>query len=520
MTLLLGLFSGRGEPRSPFSALLMLASVLSLLLGLIHARDIAPYDLYSISSCCPLPCDDGPQLEKKSVSDVVQLFSNKAREKKEVKQVAVQACNEDSLSTEILGLFADTTGNLSSVQDALRRWNDAECLDSASWDEKQAWREASVTILPGQDITVGPGGLGDAAEQHIEQADTCSYTQAVAGDGCYALASRCKITQEKLVEYNGNPKLCETLVVGQYVCCSPGKLPDFSPQPNPDGSCKAYTIQPGDICDTIARQNSLTVDQINDRNKRTWGWAGCSYLMAGAAICLSTGTPPMPAPIANAVCGPQVPGTKKPADMTELADLNPCPLKVCCNVWGQCGINRDFCIPSSADTGAPGTAKPGSNGCISSCGIAIVNNHDRPANFMRVGYFEAWNKDRPCLHMQPRQIDSSHYTHIHFAFGDVTKEFKVDISKLQDMFDEFKKMKSVKRILSFGGWSFSTVHDTFPIFREGVTPEQRKLFADNVVKFIVDQGLDGVDFDWEYPGAPDIPGIPRGSKNDGPNYLE
>lgn len=41
----------------------------------------------------------------------------------------------------------------------------------------------------------------------------------------------------------------------------------------------------------------------------------------------------MPNTISNAVCGPQKPngearGTKK------LADMNPCPLNVCCNVWG------------------------------------------------------------------------------------------------------------------------------------------------------------------------------------------
>lgn len=28
----------------------------------------------------------------------------------------------------------------------------------------------------------------------------------------------------------------------------------------------------------------------------------------------------------------------------------------------------------------------------------------------------------------------------------------------------------------------------------------------------MDNQLDGVDFDWEYPGAPDIPGIPPGGK--------
>lgn len=31
--------------------------------------------------------------------------------------------------------------------------------------------------------------------------------------------------------------------------------------------------------------------------------------------------------------------------------------------------------------------------------------------------------------------------------------------------------------------------------------------------------MDGVDFDWEYPGATDIPGIPPGSADDGANYL-
>jgi chitinase len=77
----------------------------------------------------------------------------------------------------------------------------------------------------------------------------------------------------------------------------------------------------------------------------------------------------------------------------------------------------------------------------------------------------------------------------------------------------------VKRIVSFGGWSFSTNFDTFPIFRVGVTAAQRQSVATKVAAFVVSNGLDGVDFDWEYPGAPDIPGIPPGSPQDGPNYL-
>ena len=40
-------------------------------------------------------------------------------------------------------------------------------------------------------------------------------------------------------------------------------------------------------------------------------------------------------------------------------------------------------------------------------------------------------------------------------------------------FADFKALPGVARILSFGGWSFSTDYDTFPIFRTGVTAAQR-----------------------------------------------
>lgn len=56
--------------------------------------------------------------------------------------------------------------------------------------------------------------------------------------------------------------------------------------------------------------------------------------------------------------------------------------------------------------------------------------------------------------------------------------------------------------------------------RQGVTPGNRQKFADNIVKFVVDNNLDGVDFDWEYPGADDIEGSDPGTKEDGVNYLK
>ena len=41
-----------------------------------------------------------------------------------------------------------------------------------------------------------------------------------------------------------------------------------------------------------------------------------------------------------------------------------------------------------------------------------------------------------------------------------------------------------------------------------------------MVDFIYAHDLDGVDFDWEYPVAPDIPGIPAGGLQEGQDYLE
>ncbi|KAF2275938.1 glycoside hydrolase [Westerdykella ornata] len=225
----------------------------------------------------------------------------------------------------------------------------------------------------------------------------------------------------------------------------------------------------------------------------------------------------MPAPIENAVCGPQKPGTPKPPTGTNLADLNPCPLNACCNVWGQCGTTADFCTKSSL--GPPGTSEPGKNGCISNCGTEIVNNGQGPAQFIKIGYFEAWNKrTRACLNMDVTQIDPS-YTHIHFSFGDVTSQFTVAIEDT-DQFNKFIKMKGPKRVLAFGGWTASTSPSSYWIFREGVKPGNRETLATNLANFIHSNNLDGLDLDWEYPGAPDIPGIPAADPIDGAGYLE
>jgi GH18 family chitinase len=110
---------------------------------------------------------------------------------------------------------------------------------------------------------------------------------------------------------------------------------------------------------------------------------------------------------------------------------------------------------------------------------------------------------RPCLYQNALELDPSKYTHVHSAFASLTSDYKI---KFQDSlaeyeFGNFKQIQGPKRILSIGGWDFSTNADTCTIFRSGVTAANRLTMATNIANFIRANNLDGVDIDWEYPAV-------------------
>ncbi|PNY26292.1 Chitinase [Tolypocladium capitatum] len=438
--------------------------------------------------------------------------------------MAMQLCGPGYDSDHVFGFMATSNGSFAPVQDALKSWANAECLSfigSKNFTGPVHFTTPLVTATNGTNSTVGTNYTTTASSKgtRLLARGDCRTIQVHSGDGCASLAQSCGISGADFTEYNPGSTFCSSLKPLQHVCCSSGTLPDFRPKPNSDGSCHTYEIQSGDSCSSVAAANSLSIDDLDKFNKKTWGWSGCSNIWSGTIVCLSTGTPPMPAPMANALCGPQVPGTQAPTDGTDIAQLNPCPLNACCDVWGQCGTTDEFCTDTG--TGAPGTAKPGTNGCISNCGTTIVRG-DAPAVFRRLGYFEGYSfTSRDCLYQDALQIDSSQYTHLHFAFGTITPDYQVHIGDVATTyeFENFKRIRGPNRILSFGGWDFSTSPSTYTIFRQGVTPANRLTLATNTANFIKDNGLDGVDIDWEYPSAPDIPNIPAGSRDEGTNYL-
>lgn len=157
---------------------------------------------------------------------------------------------------------------------------------------------------------------------------TCKTRSVVSGDSCGSLASKCGISAADFNKANTKANLCSTLAEGQKVCCTAGKMPDLKPKPDANGNCASYKTVKKDDCSKIAAARDLTVKDLEEFNKKTWGWNGCKKLLPDFKMCVSKGNPPMPATVPvsiiistyslllsiltnedsqqNAVCGPTV----------------------------------------------------------------------------------------------------------------------------------------------------------------------------------------------------------------------
>lgn len=439
----------------------------------------------------------------------------------------MQSCDISPLNPYAFGVFAiDKISDFELLRKNVQVWSSGYCATMPLNRPNDTMIEVDI---PGGDLFMSSSNATSLpysdTSTDIEARAECKSIKVEDNDTCTTLTVRCNIRGADFVKYNPEKNLCANLKPGQWVCCSSGTLPDNTPKTD-DGTCATHKVDQGDTCASIAAAYGIKLADISTYNKNSWGWAGCDRLQLKQVICLSKGNTPMPSLVEGAACGPQKPGTKKPSgsfDGWDLAKLNQCPLKACCSGWGFCGTTTEFCTESPADIKAPGAFKLNTNGCISNCGTDIINNGSPPKEFKRIGYFQAYNPTRSCLNMDASEIKENfeELTHVHFAFAGITADYDVNIPKdVKDQFDIFEKMDApFKKILSFGGWAESTDLETFQRYRDVVKPEHRSTFANNIVKFLEKHdSFDGVDIDWEYPGATDQ-GIPAGDRTDGIYYT-
>ncbi|KAH7007283.1 hypothetical protein EDB80DRAFT_842547 [Ilyonectria destructans] len=379
-------------------------------------------------------------------------------------QTVAELCGNGRKPQQVFGAVIDTTGDLAAgAVQAAGQFLDVRVFDLAAEDADLVDAHTTPsTPSPTPAPTSAPRGLAVrllGPWKRSELEKRAVCKYAQVEDG-----DSCTTLSVRNV--------CATLKAGDYVCCSAGDpYKPAAPEPNADGTCKSHLIENGDSCDALAKKHGVTVKDIEKWNaKTTWVWTNCKSILVGYNMCV------------GAECGPLVPGTKPPKDnSTSLADLNPCPLKACCSNWGFCGVFPDHRKINAPLDGAPGTRNPG-----------FQNTY-----FGRISYYETFDIERNCL-----QIG------------------KPVIKQGKDQWADFKKLKE-KRILSIGGWADSTEPGKFNIIRSAIL-QNRKTFANNLAQFAKDEGIDGIDIDWEYPGAPDIlvDGKPIGEKSDGLNYLQ
>lgn len=200
-----------------------------------------------------------------------------------------------------------------------------------------------------------------------------------------------------------------------------------------------------------------------------------------------------------------------------------CPLNVCCSPFGFCGMTEEFCKKADDDDDDE------ESGCQSNCDQPGSGSSGGDVQQRIIGYYEAWNHKKKCMGMKISDIPTGSLTHIYYSFGFIEPD-SYDIIPMKgededistNTITEFAGLKrknpGLKVIMALGGWSFNN-NDTIwqPVFSDIVSSkEKRSKFIGKVEDFMMEYGFDGIDIDWEYPGATDR----GGKKEDGENFTK
>ncbi|KAJ6534425.1 hypothetical protein DFH09DRAFT_1405431 [Mycena vulgaris] len=311
-------------------------------------------------------------------------------------------------------------------------------------------------------------------------ADCTTATVSSPFSTCFDIYTNAGLTAAQFAA--DNPGLdCSLIQPGQKVCVSSGTLPSNAPSASPNGTCFEYHVIPNDSCSGIALKFDITVAEIEQWNAQTYKWTGCPALQIGFTMCVSSGTPP-PIPI-----NPDL----------ELRS-------------GSVDSRTIFAIPQQSP-----------NPCISNCFIPTLPSCGTGSVKRNLAYYAGWADRRPCDISVPGDTDWGGYTHAHFAFAVISQNSEIqlataDVPLLQALVAEKAVNPGLKVLIAVGGWDFSEADPTRDLFSVTIGSAQaRSAFIASVKTFLATYQLDGIDIDFEYPGA-----IERGAPaTDTPNLT-
>lgn len=141
---------------------------------------------------------------------------------------------------------------------------------------------------------------------------------------------------------------------------------------------------------------------------------------------------------------------------------------------------------------------------------------------VRLGYYGSWGANWTCHPTTPALLEAAgdSYTHLAWSFADVGPNLTLVPAAIGDeaSYATFNTLKAtrpgLRTLIAVGGWAFNDD----PVKRDRwtrmvATEKTRRAFATSAVEFITQHGFDGVDLDWEYPGAEDRAGRPEDRRN-------
>lgn len=125
------------------------------------------------------------------------------------------------------------------------------------------------------------------------------------------------------------------------------------------------------------------------------------------------------------------------------------------------------------------------------------NANERNKDFKIVGYYSEIFKDPIDQNVQFDKL-----THITYAFlipGEDGSLIGIEKpEKLKELVEKSHK-NDVEVLIAVGGWSYQNIPLDPKFEKMAASDETRKKFIENIMKFVEEYHLDGVEIDWEYP---------------------